>query len=228
MPELTSHRAPAPRPIAPADGTIRRLLGEAAWGRLNPNVRARFAVKPAPGQVLTFVGTMTEVRRSWFGWLLASACRLIGTPLPPQQGRQVPAIVRIYRAGDGDGIVWERRYQFGRSRPFTMRSTKRPDGARGLLECAGYGFAMRLRLFERDGALHFASTGYCLELGGRRVTLPDLFTPGQALVTHRDEGGGRFRFTMAMAHRWFGESFFQDGLFHQVTEGDATNPNSNS
>src|SRR5262245_17201330 len=68
-----------------ADPTFRRLLGEAAWQRLDPNVRARFAVKPDLGQVFTFTGVMDVVWRSWFGWIIGHICRLIGTPVTPRR-----------------------------------------------------------------------------------------------------------------------------------------------
>ena len=198
-----------------ADPTFRRLLGDAAWHRLHPAVRARFAVKPAPGEVLIFTGTMGVVRRSWFGWLMAQICRLVGTPLVSHQGRNVPAHVRV-SSGPGGGIIWERRYTFDGTKPVTVRSTKRPDPPTGLLECVGYGLGMRLRLFERDGALHFVSVGYCLDIGRRRVDIPDLLTPGEAHVVHKDEGAGWFRFTLRFRHRWFGETCYQEGVFRQV------------
>jgi len=198
------------------DPTFRRLLGEAAWQRLNPNVRARFAVKPGIGQVFVFTGVMDEVRRSRFGWLLGQVCRLIGSPVTPRQGRDVPTAVHIYRSSHGDGIVWERRYDFSDGAPVVVSSTKRPDLPDGLLECANRGFAMRLQLFERDGAMHFASTGYCLELGRWRLPIPGLLTPGTAHVIHSDVGDGRFRFTMSFRHPWFGETYYQQGLFHEA------------
>jgi Domain of unknown function (DUF4166) len=225
MPSLGTLRNPldpVPQPSAPvgtavaADPTFRHLLGEAAWRRLDPNVRARFAVKPAVGDVFAFVGEMAIVRRSWYGWLLAHACRLIGTPLAPQRGRDVPTVVRIFGSRRGDGVVWERCYAFPGRRPVVVASTKRADPRDGLLECAGRGFAMRLRLFERNGALHFVSTGYCLDVGGWRLPIPHLLTPGTAHVVHSDEGGGWFRFTLRFRHRLFGESFFQEGLFRQA------------
>ena len=213
----------SPAPTAPGrnnaiapDPTFRRLLGEAAWQRLNPNVRARFAVKPGAGEVFTFAGVMDVVRRSWFGWLVGQVCRLIGTPVTPRQGRDVPTVVHIYRSRRGDGIVWERRYGFSGRAPVVVSSTKRADPPDGLLECASRGFAMRLRLFERDGAIHFASTGYCLEVGRWRLPIPHLLTPGDAHVVHNDEGNGWFRFTMSFRHRLFGETYFQDGLFRQT------------
>src|SRR5262249_53353278 len=135
-PEAPAHTAE----VAGADTTFRRLLGEAAWQRLNPNVRARFAVKPAAGEVFAFGGAMSVVRRSWFGWLLAQICRLIGTPVAPQRGRDVPTVVRVYRSGGGDGIVWERRYAFaGRRRPVVVSSSKRVQPPARLLACCAHG-----------------------------------------------------------------------------------------
>jgi len=216
--EPTVRSAPCRSKTIATDPTFRRLLGEAAWQRLNPNVRARFAVKPDAGQVFVFTGAMDVVRRSWFGWLLGHICRLIGSPVTPRQGRNVPTAVHIYRSSRGDGIVWERRYDFSGGSPVVVSSTKRADPPDGLLECASRGFAMRLRLFERDGAIHFASTGYCLELGRWRLPIPSLLTPGAAHVVHSDEGNGWFRFTMSFRHRLFGETYFQQGLFHQTDE----------
>jgi hypothetical protein len=221
-PQVRTRNAPPARP-APvcasavvADPTFWRLLGEAAWQRLDPSVRARFAVTPGVDEVLTFAGVMGVVRRSWFGWFLAHVCRLIGTPVAPQRGRDVPTVVRIFRSRCGAGIVWERRYAFPGRPPVIVSSTKKADPPARLLECATHGFAMRLRLFERGGALHFASTGYCIAVGGRRLPIPQLLTPGDAHVVHSDEGGGWFRFTLSFRHRLFGETYFQEGLFRQT------------
>ena len=216
MPEPPAPSAAGRNSTTTPDPTFRQLLGEAAWQRLNPNVRARFAVKPDAGQVFTFTGVMDVVRRSWFGWLIGQVCRFIGTPVTPRQGRDVPTVVHIYRSSRGDGIVWERRYGFSGRAPVVVSSTKRADPPDGLLECASRGFAMRLRLFERDGAIHFASTGYCLDVGRWRLPIPGLLTPGYAHVVHSDEGNGWFRFTMSFRHRLFGETYFQEGLFRQT------------
>jgi Domain of unknown function (DUF4166) len=204
------------RSAVAADPTFRRLLGDAAWHRLDADVRARFAVKPGVGENFTFAGEMAVVRRSWYGCLLAHLCRLIGTPVLPQRGRDVPTVVRIFCSPRGDGVVWERRYAFRGRRPVVVASTKRADPPDGLLECASRGFAMRLRLFERDGALHFASTGYCIDIGRWRLPIPHLLTPGTAHVVHSDEGDGWFRFAMVFRHRLFGETYFQEGRFRQV------------
>jgi hypothetical protein len=72
---------------------------------------------------------------------------------------------------------------------------------------------MRLRVYEDRGALHFLSTGYFFRAGRLQFALPDWFLPGPTHVAHEDRGNGRFCFSMRTAHGWFGEMFFQEGLF---------------
>jgi hypothetical protein len=199
------------------DPTFRRLLGAAAWRRLAPAIRLRFSAKPSHRTPLRYDGHMLEVRCSRAGWLLAQACRLIGTPFAPFQGRDVPTEVEVYPENGGEGLVWRRRYRFP-GRTATVYSVKRPDAREGLLECVGAGFGMTLAVFERDGALHFLSRRYFWQLGRWRLTLPGLLTPGTTHVVHTDHGDGSFSFTMAVRHPWLGETFFQDGRF-RAAEG---------
>jgi hypothetical protein len=138
-------------------------------------------------------------------------CRCIGTPVAPYVGENVPLRVRVYRIDDG--IVWERRYAFA-DRECVVKSTKQFDGS-ALVEKLGGGLHMRLRVFEAQGALHFVSDGYFFRVGQRTLPLPDGFLPGGTHVTHCDLGDGRFRFTMRTHHPWFGELFFQDGIFSE-------------
>ncbi len=207
IPELDAERQ--------GDPTFRRLMGEAAWKRLSPAIRLRFSVKPTRAQPLVYSGRMVDVRCSWAGWLLAQLCRLIGTPFAPFRGRDVPAEVKVYPELAGEGLVWERRYRFP-GRTATVYSVKRPDAREGLLECVGGGFGMTLAVFERAGALHFLSRRYFWQLGGWRLTLPRLLTPGTTHVVHTDHGDGSFSFTMAVRHPWLGETFLQDGRFRAV------------
>jgi len=194
------------------DPSFRALLGEFAWRRLVPAVRARFAVKPAPGTAILYRGTMHEVRASWAGKLLAEICRLFGTPLAPYCGSDVPVSVRLHLASDGNGIVWERTYHFARRAPVTCVSVKRAESS-GLVEIVGGGLGLALSLAERDGALHFRSTGYFWHWRRRRLPLPRWLTPGEINVVHADLGNGRFRFAIAVAHPLFGEIIRQDGVF---------------
>lgn len=186
------------------------LLGDAAWNRLPAAVRARFDAHAHAAGATVYRGEAC-VRASCCGRWLAQLCRLIGTPVAPFVGERVPMEVRVF---DGpDGVVWERRYEFADRPAVVVRSTKQLDGG-GLVESLNAGLHMRLHVYEHEGCLHFVSTGYFFRAGGLRCELPRWFLPGVTHVVHRDLGHGEFRFSMSTAHRWFGEMFFQDGVFH--------------
>jgi hypothetical protein len=189
-----------------------RLLGPGAWARLPQAVRARFDVNAHAHEATVYVGA-TTVRASMTGRAFAHLCRLVGTPVAPYVGDDVPLRVRVYRTNDG--VVWERHYQFAHG-DCVVASTKQSDGD-GLIEKLGAGLHMKLRVFEAAGALHFVSDGYFFRAGRLSLRLPDWFLPGGTHVTHEDLGDGRFRFTMLTHHRWFGELYFQDGIFSGAT-----------
>lgn len=188
---------------------FRRLLGEAAWFRLPAAVRERFGDHARTQVVYRGVA---HVAASLAGRWFAQACRLIGTPVAPFIGDDVPMTVRVYAADKG--IVWERHYEFPGRAPVIVRSTKQLDESGGLVEALNAGLCMTLRVFEENGELHFLSTGYFFRAGQWRIRLPDWFLPGETHVVHRDLGGDSFRFSMATNHHWFGRMYFQDGVFH--------------
>jgi hypothetical protein len=197
-----------------SDPSFERLLGDLAWRRLSPAIRERFRWRPAPGGETRYGGTMAAVRASRAGWILAQFCRLIGTPLAPRRGRNIPVEVAL-RSTEAGSVRWERRYRFPGRRPVSCVSVKHAT-ALGLVECVGRGFGTWLRLNERDGALHFDSTGYFWRWRGFCVALPDWLTPGALHVVHSDLGAGRFRFRITLRHAWLGETFHQDGVFEET------------
>lgn len=205
-------RAPEGVPGLLPDPSFRALLGELAWRRLPAAVRERFAWKPAPGHAIVYRGTMLEVRASRIGALTARLCRLVGTPLAPYRGADVPVTVRLSLAGDGHGIVWERLYRFPGRAPVRCASVKQatPDG---LVECVGRGVGMRLALSERNGELHFRSTGFFWRWRRWHIALPAFLAPGEMHVVHADLGGGWFRFRISVRHPLFGQTLYQDGIF---------------
>jgi hypothetical protein len=202
------------------DPSFQALLGELAWRRLPPAVRERFAWKPAPGAQIRYRGVMAVVRRSTIGALMAQLCRLIGTPLAPYGGYDVP--VTVILRSDHKSTVWDRFYDFSGRTLVHCASIKRVSGRDGLLECVGGGLGMWLALSERQGELHFCSSGYFWECGRFRLRLPSWLTPGALHVVHADLGAGRFRFRIVVRHRLLGETFFQDGIFaadNEVSHG---------
>ena len=74
-----------------ADNTYRHLLGDEEWAKVKPEIQQRFSVKPALDKQIVYVGTML-VKYSFFGWLFAQFCRLIGRPLATHAGEDVPVI----------------------------------------------------------------------------------------------------------------------------------------
>lgn len=191
---------------------FRKLLGETAWNRLVPAVRQRFATAQHR-QVVRYGGTMTRVDCNVFGWLLAQCCRLLGTPLTPQRGRDIETIVSVYDEPRRKGTVWEREYRFPGKAAVVIRSTKCLDLDKSLLESVDGGVRMRLRVYEEEGQLVFVSTDYFLELLGLRLPLPRFLTPGETEVRHIDLADGNFRFTLTIRHPLFGLLFYQDGVF---------------
>jgi hypothetical protein len=203
----TTARSPRPTTTSLVPN-FEHLLGDAAWARLPAAVRARFAVGAHAHHTTIYAGN-TLVRANLAGRVFAHLCRCIGTPVAPYVGDNVPMHVRVYRTDDG--IVWERRYAFAH-RDCVVTSTKQFDGD-ALVEKLGAGLHMRLRVLEARRALHFVSDGHFFRFGRLTIELPDWFLPGGTQVTHCDLGEGRFRFTMRTHHPWFGELFFQDGVF---------------
>lgn len=204
---------------------LRALLGLTAWSRLTPAIRQRFDAMHDAAQTTHYIGTMTEVRASRAGRLLANVCRLFGTPLAPFTGRNVPVHVAVYDDERLGGTVWARTYYFAAHYPVTVSSAKRAERAGGnrpqdeLVECLPAGLAMRLRVFERDGALHFLSNGYLWRGFGLRIALPSWLTPGRTHVVHEDLGDGYFRFALWLTHPWLGELIHQDGRFEAAGAG---------
>ena len=201
----------APRRVVARPVDFHRLLGGPAWRSLPYAVQRRFG--PNAHMIpVRYAGEMV-VRASAFGWLIAQACRLLGTPLAPWTGEAVPVAVDVYTDAKG-ALVWDRTYAFKRHGQVKVTS-KKVAGRKGeLMEVIHGGLGMMLEVSAEDGALHFRSAGYFLQLAGViRLPIPALLTPGAAHVVHEDLGGERFRFTLTFTHPIAGETFFQTGVF---------------
>lgn len=147
-----------------------------------------------------------------FGRLIAQVCRLRGAPLAPWTGEAVPVVVDVHTDARG-ALVWDRTHAFPRHGPVKVSSRKMLSPNGELLEMVRGGLGMTLAVTTEDGALHFRSRGYFIQVAGVRLPLPALLTPGAAHVVHEDQGGDRFRFTRTFQYRIAGRTFFQTGVF---------------
>jgi hypothetical protein len=121
-------------------------------------------------------------------------------------------------AEPGGGIRWQRTYVFPHRPAVTIASFKLAAPDRSLLEVTQGGLGMRLLASVEDRALVFRTTGYVWRLGRRLIPIPDLLTPGRALVVHRDLGGGRFHFHLSFTHPLAGETIVNAGDFQDPPE----------
>ena len=198
---------------------LEAVIGEIAWRRLPKPVQARFR---DPAVRVDYIGEFEVVRASLLGWILARLCQLIGTPVVPRTGQHVPAVVRV--GPTARGVMWRREYQWPDKSTCLVRSTKviEPDGT--LVEELPARLCMSLDVYERNGALHFVSSGYYFDLGSRskawriKLPLPAWLSPGLTHVEHVDEEGGWFRFTLTVTHPFFGELFYQTGRFRAAAD----------
>jgi len=217
--EAATHARAFGTPGQPTPRGLRDLLGEPAWQRLPAAVRERFG---DPSRTVDYVGRFDIVRANLAGRALAWLCQLLGTPVVPRTGRDVPAIVHV--SPSGRGVDWTREYCWPEPPPSLVRSTKviAPDGS--LVEELPAHLCMQLAVHEAAGALHFISRCYYFSLpiplrrDRLKLFLPRWLSPGTVHVEHRDEAGGWFRFTMTVTHPMLGELFYQTGRFH--AQGD--------
>ena len=195
--------------------SLEEVLGNAAWTRLPEAVRVRFA---DTDRAVDYVGEFEFVRASLLGRILAWACQVIGTPVVPRTGNNIPAIVHV--GPSGRGVEWRREYRWPGRSPSLVRSTKVIGHDGTLVEELPARLCMSLDVYEDAGTLHFVSRAYYFEVnipGIRRrlrLVLPQWLSPGTTHVEHIDQAEGWFRFTMTVTHPFFGEVFYQTGRFH--------------
>ena len=201
-------------PAVPAPLDLAALVGAEGWARLPAAVQRRFAAAHAD---TVYRGHM-DLACSRMGRLMALLGAAFGGPLTGRRAQQVPTTVNVRGNGQG-GVVWERRFHHATddraaAPDRVVRSTKEMDtDGVTLRERTDGGLSMALRVFEDDGMLVFESSRYFLALGGWRLPVPALLSPGVCRVSHSDLGPGRFRFTLTMTHPLWGQTFHQTGVF---------------
>jgi hypothetical protein len=195
------------------DLRFRKLLSDDDWFSLPAAIRARFSKRMVPGDMTTYAGLVIEMQLSLAGRVLVHLARLIGGPFPTTTHVGAASIVAVTEHTASGGQTWTRLYACRKARPQIIHSTKMFAGATGLEEHVGGGIGMALDVRAEAGALIFRSRHYFFRLGAMRVALPKWATPGRLTVTHREEGGGRFTFTLDVVHPRLGTLIHQAARF---------------
>jgi hypothetical protein len=202
------------------DLRFRALVGEAGWSRLPVAVQRRFSKRLAPGHVLLYAGEVLETRLSPVGKLLSFLARVIGAPLPLDDGMTGGATVAVMENAGLGGQSWTRTYARAGRFPQVIHSAKCFAGPTGLEEHVGCGIGMSLAVAEEDGALVFRSVRYFLAVGRVRIAIPRLLAPGVLEVVHADEGGGTFLFMLSLRHPLLGVLVRQVARFRDASSLD--------
>lgn len=203
---------------------FQRLIGRDGWASLPQAVQRRFNYLAIGMIDERYIGRMQSMRVSRAGYWIGLLCRLIGNPLAGRAGSDVPVEISVFRDRSAKGgVVWERRYRYAQPEASAkrryeppVRSVKRVNRDGLLVETACFGIGMVLKVFARDGGIIFQSIRYQWALGPVTLRLPDWLTPGRIQVTHHAVGETQFRFTLTADHPWFGETFYQEGIFADV------------
>jgi hypothetical protein len=209
---------PAAVPDAARAG-LQGVLGEPAWQRLPAAVRERFGEPP---RTLDYGGSCDIVAASLAGRAPAWLCRLLGTPVVPRTGVNVPAIVRVGPAAAG--VRWTREHRWPDAHTSRVRSTQVIGAGGTLVKKLPAGLCIQLCVQEKDGALHWLSRRCCFQLSlpwqGRhprlRLVLPRWLSPGTVHGVHRDESAGWFRSPMTVTHSVLRRLFHPTGRFRAL------------
>jgi len=188
-----------------------RLVGNKGWNKIHPAIRKRFSEKLH--QPVTYKGVMNEVFLSSAGRVFAQLCRIIGTPLALYEGKDVPMEVKVYPNEKFEGMRWDRFYLYQDKPLNRVASTKciLPEG--GLVEMVGFGFGMKLDVYEKNGAIVFESENFFLNLGNKQIRIPDWLTPGKTVVSQRAINDEEFEFKLSVVHPVLGQVYRQSGIF---------------
>jgi Domain of unknown function (DUF4166) len=205
-----SHSAPG----CAGETRFARLAGD-SWMRLPVPIRRRFSRHLADGERTVYLGEVAATHMTIMGRLIAQLARLVGAPLPLEEGGCVPVTVIVTGSERLGGQVWTRIYDRKRGFPQVIQSVKRFGGTTGLEEIVARGVGMQLTLSVHDAALVFRSAGYFIRCLGIRFSLPAWLTPGVIEVIHREESAGQFSFSLSVTHLWAGHVIDQIAFFRE-------------
>jgi hypothetical protein len=197
--------------VSKGEGHLFRAYLGHEWGNIHPNIQNRFSQDPAVDKAICYNGVMTQVRCSWLGKILAHSVQWTGA-LQPYRAVDVPVEIRVSAKAGIEGVFKERIYHFAGKKPFRFNSHMLMRNGK-LLEFVGGGFGMQIHVDVKEGNLHFTDRGYFLQIGRVNIPLPYFLSPGDTYLLHENMEADTFRIVIRIRHRWFGEMYYQEGVF---------------
>jgi hypothetical protein len=202
---------------SPSEGELfKRILG-VRWSDLHADIRHRFDKNPELGKPLLYTGVLSELTCSPAGKVWACLARpFINGALIPHTDANFPVDIEVYSRRGDPAIYKQRIYHLNGRKPVQFTSFMRESRRGEVLEYVGSGLGMTLLLDVRDGNLHFESAGYFWQLGGVRIRIPALLTPGKTYLCHRNCDSTSFAIRIRIEHPVFGTTFTQAGSFREL------------
>jgi len=90
--------------MTPSEGELFKKILGAEWGKLHPDIQARFDKNPLPGKPLYYAGRLSELRCSRLGWMLGYLSR------PFLNGALMPHNLSVRDGNlhfESDGYFWQ-------------------------------------------------------------------------------------------------------------------------
>jgi hypothetical protein len=203
--------------IGQSEGELfKKILGE-EWGKLHPDIRARFERNPALTKPLYYTGYLSQLTSSKFGKILGYlSLPFLKGALIPFDDFDLPVDIKVYSKPNDPSIFKQRIYRLHGRKPIQFTSHMRESENGEVLEYVGMGLGMKLILSIKDRNLYFTSDGYFWQILGWRIHLPDLLTPGKVFLSHCNDDPSQFNIRIEIKHSAFGTSFTQVGVFREV------------
>lgn len=199
--------------------SIFRTAMGADFDRLHPELRRRFSVGLAGGEVCTGHGVMDRV---WHGRGFVKPFLVLGGTrniLVPRAGRNVPFMIENVPYADTFGretVSFVRTFDLpGRSRRFDAQMVLSPKGDR-VLDYLGTHQHLASDLHfraEPDGSLLIRSGEHRFREGPVDVRVPELIGADAEVRESFDDSTGRFHIQVRVVNRHFGPLFGYEGSF---------------
>ena len=187
---------------------MQQALGE-QWAQLPPSLKAHYNNNEGGENIA--IGELTIDYPKFMQWPL-NAMRLVGA-LVNRRGDKLPT--KVERIMNDDGAqYWHRSIQYpdGTTVAFKSRFTYDLENNE-FVEYTNRFLGLKMQSFVKDGALHYESCGYVLELGAVTIPLPEWLALGHASIVESAINETEFQMDFRLKHPLFGEIFSYIGTF---------------